>query len=92
MFDTGGGSTQFTLGAGGRVEEQFSVDVGAVRLTEHFGLDRAVPADVVEAACVAAAIGFERLAGRPRPARVIGMGGAVTNLAAVKLGLGLVRP
>ena len=87
VFDTGGGSTQFTLGAGGRVSEQFSVDVGAVRLTEHFGLDRAVPADVVEAACVAAAIGFERLAGHPAPAALIGMGGAVTNLAAIKLGL-----
>ena len=87
VFDTGGGSTQFTLGSGGRVDEQFSVDVGAVRLTEHFGLDRAVPADVVEAVCVAAASGFERLAGRPAPGALIGMGGAVTNLAAIKLGL-----
>ena len=34
-----------------------------------------------------AAIGFERLAGHPAPAALIGMGGAVTNLAAIKLGL-----
>jgi len=87
VFDTGGGSTQFTLGSGGRVDEQFSVDVGAVRLTEQFGLDRAVPGEVVEAVCAAAAAGFERLAGRAAPGALIGMGGAVTNLAAIKLSL-----
>ena len=37
VFDTGGGSTQFTFGQGARVDEQFSVNVGAVRYTERFG-------------------------------------------------------
>ena len=32
VFDTGGGSTQFTFGHGDRVDERFSVEVGAVRL------------------------------------------------------------
>ena len=32
VFDTGGGSSQFTFGHGDRVDERFSVDVGAVRL------------------------------------------------------------
>jgi len=31
--------------------------------------------------------GLDALGGRPRPDRVVGMGGAVTNLAAVMLGL-----
>jgi len=84
VFDTGGGSTQFTLATGAGITEQFSVDVGAVRLTEHFGLDQAVPEDVVAAACVTIASGFERIAGHPVPSAVVGMGGAVTNLAAVK--------
>jgi exopolyphosphatase/guanosine-5'-triphosphate,3'-diphosphate pyrophosphatase len=92
VFDTGGGSTQFTLGAAGAIEAQFSVDVGAVRLTEHFGLDRTVPPEVIEAACVAAGLGFERLAGRAAPGAVIGMGGAVTNLAAIKLALATYDP
>src|SRR4051794_24955430 len=33
VFDTGGGSSQFTFGRDGRVEERFSVNVGAVRIT-----------------------------------------------------------
>ena len=42
VFDTGGGSSQFTFGDEDAVAEQFSVPVGAVRLTERYGLDRAV--------------------------------------------------
>jgi exopolyphosphatase/guanosine-5'-triphosphate,3'-diphosphate pyrophosphatase len=37
-FDTGGGSSQFTFGHGSDVDERFSVNVGAVRFTEQFGL------------------------------------------------------
>src|SRR5262249_10269201 len=33
VFDTGGGSTQFTFGRGSIVDERFSVNVGAVRYT-----------------------------------------------------------
>jgi exopolyphosphatase/guanosine-5'-triphosphate,3'-diphosphate pyrophosphatase len=36
VFDTGGGSSQFTFGHDARVDERFSVDVGAVRYTERF--------------------------------------------------------
>ena len=39
VFDTGGGSTQFTFGHGTRVDERFSLPIGAVRFTELFGLD-----------------------------------------------------
>ena len=39
VFDTGGGSTQFTFGDGPHVEEQFSVPLGAVRLTERDRID-----------------------------------------------------
>jgi len=42
VFDTGGGSSQFTFGHGDEVDEQFSVPVGAARLTERYGLDGAV--------------------------------------------------
>ena len=40
MFDTGGGSSQFTYGSGDNVTDRFSVNVGAVALTERFGLDK----------------------------------------------------
>ncbi len=47
VFDTGGGSTQFTFGHEGKVDERFSVDVGAVRYTERFGLDSTVTPSVL---------------------------------------------
>jgi exopolyphosphatase/guanosine-5'-triphosphate,3'-diphosphate pyrophosphatase len=87
VFDTGGGSSQFTFGEGARVDERFSVDVGAVRFTEQFGLDQAVAAEVVEQAMAAIGSDLARLDGRPAPDALVGMGGAVTNMAAVKHGL-----
>jgi exopolyphosphatase/guanosine-5'-triphosphate,3'-diphosphate pyrophosphatase len=87
VFDTGGGSSQFTFGEGARVDERFSVDVGAVRFTEQFGLDKAVSAEVVEQAMEAIGADLSRLDGRPKPDALVGMGGAVTNITAVKHGM-----
>ena len=92
VFDTGGGSSQFTFGrvTFGRddeVEEQFSVPVGAVRLTERFGLAGPVPEQVLTQVADEIGAGFSRLDGRARPDLLIGMGGALTNLAAVRHGL-----
>jgi exopolyphosphatase/guanosine-5'-triphosphate,3'-diphosphate pyrophosphatase len=86
-FDTGGGSTEFTFGRGRRVEERFSVDVGAARYTERFGLDGVVSDDGLSRALEAIAADLARLDGRQRPAALVGMGGALTNLAAVRHGL-----
>jgi len=69
------------------VLERFSVQVGAVRYTETFGLDGAVSADVVAEARAAIARDLERTAGRPAPDDLVGMGGAVTNMTAVLLEL-----
>jgi exopolyphosphatase / guanosine-5'-triphosphate,3'-diphosphate pyrophosphatase len=80
VFDTGGGSSQFTFGD----DERFSVNVGAVSITERYGLDGAVSGDTVADALRAIAAGLVRLEGRPVPDAIVGMGGAVTNLAAVK--------
>jgi exopolyphosphatase/guanosine-5'-triphosphate,3'-diphosphate pyrophosphatase len=87
VFDSGGGSSQFTFGSGKRIEEQFSLDVGAVRFTERFGLADAVPREVVDAALGAIVADLGALGGRPRPLKVIAVGGTSTNLAAVKHGL-----
>ena len=91
-FDTGGGSSQFMFGHGATVEEGFSLNVGAVRFTERFGLATAVSGDVVADALAAIAAELTRLDGRPRPDGVVAMGGAVTNLAAVKHGLATYDP
>ena len=84
LFDTGGGSSQFTFGHGREIEERFSVDVGAVRFTEQFGLDRAVAVERLAEALNAIAVDLERLDDRPAPDELVGIGGAVTNLAAVE--------
>ena len=87
IFDTGGGSSQFTFGRGAAVTEQFSVNVGAVRFTEKFGLANVVqPADLQRAMDVIAA-DLACLDAAATPDRLVGMGGATTNLTAVMLGL-----
>ncbi|MFC7492616.1 MULTISPECIES: Ppx/GppA family phosphatase [unclassified Nocardioides] len=87
VFDSGGGSSQFTFGNPDAIEEQFSVDVGAVRITERFALGRAVPLDTIREALAAIEMELAGLAGHPRPDLVIGIGGTATNLAAVSRAL-----
>ena len=92
VFDTGGGSSQFTFGHGAEVDDRFSLEVGAVRYTERFGLDTAVSTETLDAAIDAIASDLHRLEGRPTPDALVGMGGAMTNITAVKLGLARYDP
>jgi exopolyphosphatase/guanosine-5'-triphosphate,3'-diphosphate pyrophosphatase len=92
IFDTGGGSTQFTFGRGAEVDERFSLNIGAVRYTEKYGLDAEVSADKIRAALDAVAADFVRLDNRPSPDVLVGMGGAITNMAAVKHSLAKYDP
>ena len=87
VFDTGGGSSQFTFGHDSSVDQRFSVDVGAVLYTERFGLDGVVTTTVVDAAMEAISADLSSLKGRAVPDLLVGMGGAVTNITAVKHGL-----
>jgi exopolyphosphatase/guanosine-5'-triphosphate,3'-diphosphate pyrophosphatase len=84
VFDTGGGSTEFTFGQDGKVEERFSLDVGAAPITEQFGLAGRVSEEELTAAFDAIAAELDRLDGRQSPTKLIGLGGALTNLAAVR--------
>jgi exopolyphosphatase / guanosine-5'-triphosphate,3'-diphosphate pyrophosphatase len=92
VFDSGGGSTQFTFGQDDQVDERFSVDVGAVRIAERYGLAAAVSADELAAALAGVAADLDRLDGWPKPDAVIAIGGTATNLAAVKHGLARYDP
>jgi exopolyphosphatase/guanosine-5'-triphosphate,3'-diphosphate pyrophosphatase len=92
VFDTGGGSSQFTFGHGEHVDEQFSVNVGAVRFTERYGLGGRVSEDILAAALDGIAADLAPLDGRPRPAELVAVGGAATNLAAVKHELATYEP
>jgi exopolyphosphatase/guanosine-5'-triphosphate,3'-diphosphate pyrophosphatase len=92
IFDTGGGSSQFTFGRGEKVDSQFSINVGAVRFTERFGLDQAVSPDALKQAMDAIAADLSKLDAALAPDSLVGMGGAVTNIAAVKHGLSKYDP
>ena len=74
------------------MSERFSVDVGAVRLTERHGLGGVVSEEALDSAIARIAGELSRLDRRRRPEHVIGMGGTVTNLAAVKHGLATYDP
>jgi exopolyphosphatase/guanosine-5'-triphosphate,3'-diphosphate pyrophosphatase len=87
VFDTGGGSSQFTFGSGEQVEERFSVNVGAVRYTETYGLGGAVSPGRLAEALAALDHDLARLDGRPSPQVLVGLGGALTNMASVRHGL-----
>jgi exopolyphosphatase/guanosine-5'-triphosphate,3'-diphosphate pyrophosphatase len=92
VFDTGGGSSQFTFGRGPHVEERFSVNVGAVRYTERYGLAGVVAPQVLRDALAAIGADLSRLDGRPPPDALVAMGGAVTNMTAVRLALASYDP
>ena len=84
VFDTGGGSSQFTFGHDSTVDERFSVEVGAVRYTERYKLDGVVSRDTVREAMVAISADLSRIERLPASDKLVAMGGAATNITAVK--------
>ena len=83
VFETGGGSSQFTFGAADATVDRFSINVGAAEYTEQFKLDRSVSSDALAEAMTAISADLAKLDNRSPPDVLIGLGGAVTNLAAV---------
>lgn len=84
VFDTGGGSTEFTFSRGPEVERRLSVNLGSVGLTQ-----TCFPSDPVPPSRLAAAreqmdrdLAAAGVCGHP--VQVIGLGGTVTALGAVR--------
>ena len=92
VFDSGGGSTQFTFGHGSTVDDRFSLNVGAARFTERYSLNEAVDESTLHEALAAISADLAKLDTAPVPDKLFGMGGAVTNMVAVKLGLATYDP
>jgi len=84
VFDSGGGSTQFTFGHDSSVDERFSLQVGSARYAERYKLEGIVQPDVLREAMAAISADLAPLEGRAVPAALVAMGGAATNMASVK--------
>ncbi len=84
ICDTGGGSTEFTFGCAGHVDERVSLDVGAVGYTERYRLMEAVSGETLNAVIARIAEDLAPLDGRQRPHGLVGMGGTITNITAVQ--------
>ena len=86
VIDPGGGSTEFVLGSTSP-EYSVSLDIGSVRLTERILPERPASADRVESAAAEVAEIFGLVQLPAVPARVIGVAGTFTSLAAISLRL-----
>ena len=84
VFDTGGGSTEFIFGHGTQVSKRFSVNLGAVRITENYLKSDPVTPDEVQAALAQIDKEFAEAGVEGHPAQLVGMGGTVTSMGAVK--------
>lgn len=84
IFDTGGGSTEFIFGHGTTLVNRFSVNLGSIRITEKFFRDDPVAAGSVEAAIKEIDGEFASAGVTGHPVQVVGMGGTVTSMGAVK--------
>ena len=86
-FDAGGGSTEFVVGRCGVIIAQKSLNIGAIRLTEDYFLKTPLTAAALKAAQNAITSEIADSGISASGAALIGMGGNITSMASVKLGL-----
>ena len=84
IFDTGGGSTEFIFGHGTELKHRFSVNLGSNRITETFFADDPVAEGSVEAAIAQIDKEFAEAGVEGKPLQLVGMGGTVTSMGAVR--------
>jgi exopolyphosphatase/guanosine-5'-triphosphate,3'-diphosphate pyrophosphatase len=84
VFDTGGGSTEFVYGEGDKINKRFSIDLGAIRITEKHFADDPVAQGSVENALAEIVDDFESTYLSGPVSRLVGIGGTVTSMGAVK--------
>ncbi len=90
VMDIGGGSTEFVVGAEGRVGASLSVDIGCVRLTERYLLDDPPTPEQIQGATAEIEGALDRVLTTVPVAdaqTALGLAGTVTTVAALALGL-----
>lgn len=84
IFDTGGGSTEFIFGKGTELVDRMSINIGGVPVTEKHFSDDPVAAGAVDAAVADIGKTFDEAGVKGKPVQLVGMGGTVTSMGAVK--------
>lgn len=84
VFDTGGGSTEFIFGHGDNIVKRFSINVGSVRLTEDILKSDPVKDEEIENTYKEINKAFDEYDVKGSITQLVGMGGTVTSLGAVK--------
>ncbi|MGB4337017.1 MAG: Ppx/GppA phosphatase family protein [Bacillota bacterium] len=84
VCDVGGGSSEFVFGRGAEVDRRLSINLGAVRVTDRFLTDDPPGAEQVEEAKRFIMDELEAGGVRGEVGRLVGIGGTVTSLGAVK--------
>jgi len=90
VIDIGGGSTEWIVVTGGRVQEMKTVDIGVVKLTDRYLVTDPPSADDQRQLIQTIEERFRAMvpsAGRLSGHRFVGVAGTVTTLAALELGL-----
>ncbi len=87
VFDVGGGSTEFTFGRGDRIVRRFSLEVGAIRLLETYLREDPPTLEAFEAMTRYLHAAFAPLEAVPGHQVLVGVGGTLATMAAVKLAL-----
>jgi exopolyphosphatase/guanosine-5'-triphosphate,3'-diphosphate pyrophosphatase len=84
VFDSGGGSTEFIFGLRNQITQKISIDIGAVHITEQFFLDDPIKKKQLLMAQNYIANTFQEKHVMGTVDQLIGLGGAVTTMSAVK--------
>ena len=89
VVDIGGGSTELVSGVGFSIKNRKSLDIGAVRMTERFIKSDPVKTDETVAIerYIAQMIAQKAKDMTVGDAEMVGIGGTITSLAAVALGM-----
>ena len=92
IFDTGGGSTEFVFGKGEEIEKRYSLNVGAVQYTEQILQSDPVTDNEYTMAVEAIENDLAKLNSEANADALVGMGGTMTSLAAVRHEMAVYNP
>jgi len=87
LFDVGGGSTEVVFGEGSRIEQRLSINLGAASLTEQYLVSDPVTPEEMTRLSDAVEKKLAPISRGHTVAALVGMGGTMTNLGSVMLGL-----